>query len=73
MIRLLAHPRPTSCQQLVSLSQSYCVLPVELADGREGGGRGAKLNDRDKAFPSINHSILSGLEREGAGGGVLVE
>jgi hypothetical protein len=38
MIRLIAHPLPTSCQQLVSLSQSYCVLPVELADGREGGG-----------------------------------
>jgi hypothetical protein len=43
-----------SSQQDVSLSQSPCVLPVELSYGS-----GAKSYDREKAWPSINHSILS--------------
>jgi hypothetical protein len=42
---------------VVSLSQSSCVSPVELTNGR--GGRGAKTYDDEKAWPSINHSILS--------------
>jgi hypothetical protein len=49
-------------QQVVSLSQSSCVSPVELFDGRkdlEGGG-GAKSYDGENAWPSINHSTLSG-------------
>jgi hypothetical protein len=55
MIRLQA--RPSSRQQLVvSLSQSSCVSPVELTEG--GGG---KTYDREKAWPSINHLILSAL------------
>jgi hypothetical protein len=35
-------PHPTSPQQVVSLSNSPCVSPVELNDGRdgEGGSRG---------------------------------
>jgi hypothetical protein len=67
MIRLLAHSLlpALSYQQVVSISQSTCVLPVELTDGREGGrlggGRGAKSYDREKAWSSINHSILSDL------------
>jgi hypothetical protein len=42
MIELLYPPTsPLSLQQVVSLSQSSCVLPVELTDGRvENGGRG---------------------------------
>ncbi len=48
-------------QQLVSPFQSS-QSPVELTDGRGGGGgRGAKSNDIEKAWPSINHSILSVL------------
>ncbi len=64
MIRLLAYPLFSSVSrlQLVSLSQSYCVLPAELTEGREvGSGRGAKTYDREKAWFSINHSILSAL------------
>jgi len=36
----------------------------QLADGRgwEGGGRGAESYDRNKAWSSINHTILSGLK-----------
>jgi hypothetical protein len=62
MIRLLAHapPFPLSRQQLVSLYLSSCVSPVELTDGRGGRG-GTKLYDREKVWPSINNSILSGL------------
>ncbi len=38
-IRLLAYPHPLlSRQQVVSLSKSSCVSPVELTDGRGGGG-----------------------------------
>jgi hypothetical protein len=35
--------------------QEHVVPPLELADGRGGEGGG-----REKAWPSINHSILSG-------------
>jgi hypothetical protein len=59
MIWLLPHP--LSCQQVVCLSQSSCVSLVELTDRREVGvGGGAKPCDGEKAWPSINHSILSG-------------
>ncbi len=60
-------PSPLSHQQLVSLSQSSCVSPVELTDGRGGreeGGHGDESYDRKKAWASINHSILSGLSTE---------
>jgi hypothetical protein len=46
-------------QQLVSLSQSFCVSLVEPTAGR--GGRGAKLYDSEKDWSSINHLILSGV------------
>ncbi len=59
IIRLLAmHPSfPPSLQQVVSLSQSSCVSPVELTGGK--GGRGAKSYDGEKTRPSINNSIIS--------------
>jgi hypothetical protein len=40
MIRLLAHPLPLARQQVVSLSQSFCMSPVELSGGRDGEGVG---------------------------------
>jgi hypothetical protein len=47
-----------------SLSQYFCVSPVELTDVREGvgDGREAKSYDLRKAWPSINHAILPGVE-----------
>jgi hypothetical protein len=53
-----------SRQQAVSLSQSSCVSPVELTDGRKAGKGvgGAKSYDREKVWPSINHSILTALK-----------
>ncbi len=58
-------PLPTllSRQQVVSLCQSPCVSLVELTDrwGGEGDGRGVKSNVREKAWHTINHSILSAL------------
>jgi hypothetical protein len=64
MFRLLAHLPSLSRQQVVSLSQSSCMALVELkltGEGRKGGGgwSGAKSYDREKAWPSIKHSILS--------------
>jgi hypothetical protein len=60
---VLSTPRPPlSRQQVVSLSQPSCVSPVELTEGRWAervGGRGAKY-DGEKAWPSINNSILQG-------------
>jgi hypothetical protein len=62
MIRLLAHPLPPlSHQQVVSLSQSFSVSPVELTNVRGGGG-GAKPYEREKAWPSINLSIFSEMQ-----------
>ncbi len=49
---------PLSRHKVVSLS--FCLSPVELTD-RRGGGRGAKSYDRRKAWPSINHLILSAV------------
>ncbi len=47
-------------QQVVSLSQSSCVLPAELADRRGGGGEGgAKSYNGENAWSSINRLILS--------------
>ncbi len=49
-------------QQIVSVSQTSCVSPVELTDGIGGEGAawgGSKTYDREKVQYSINHSILS--------------
>jgi hypothetical protein len=51
---------PLSRLQVVSLSQSSCMSPVELTDGKGvGGWRGAKSYDCEKYWSSIYHSILS--------------
>jgi hypothetical protein len=57
-------PFPLSANCLSSRSQSFCVLPDQLTDWREGGGggRGAESYDRKKAWASINCSILSDLD-----------
>jgi hypothetical protein len=34
----------------------------QLFTGGEGGGRGTKSYDREEAWPSINHTILSGVQ-----------
>jgi hypothetical protein len=49
-------------QQVVSLSQSSCVSPVELMT-REGGIGGPKSIDGEKAWSCINSLILS--DRDG--------
>jgi hypothetical protein len=52
---------PLSRQQVVALSQSSCVTPVELTDGRGGEDRGgAKSYDGEKGWCSVKHSRLSG-------------
>ena len=47
------------------------MSPVELTDGRGGGGGdgGAKLFDHEKAWFAINHSIPSGETLHFSGGG----
>ncbi len=63
-------PRPThsplSYQQVFSLSQSSCVSPIQLADGRGGAGGdgGANSYAGEKAWSSINHLIPSVPYRE---------
>ncbi len=49
-----------SHMQVVSLSQAYCVSLLELIT--EEGRVWAKSFDGEKAWPSIKHAILSGLE-----------
>jgi hypothetical protein len=64
MIWLQPIPTSLSRQQIVSLSQSSCMTPVELNDGRggrAGGGEEAKSYDGEKAWSSIYHSVLSEL------------
>ncbi len=48
-----------------------CRRSILLKEDGEKGGRGAKSHDREKAWLSINHSVLSGegIGRRGAGGG----
>ncbi len=41
-------PSPLSRQQVVSLSQSSCVSPIELTDGRGGRGWGRSQNIRKR-------------------------
>jgi hypothetical protein len=60
MIWLLLHTLPLSRQQVVSPSQSSYVSLVKLTDCRGGGegGVGAKSYDGEKAWSSMNHSML---------------
>ncbi len=67
MIRLLGHPLlPIYRQQVVSLSQSFCVSLIGLTDRSTGGREGVggepnhnEYNDGEKAWPSIVRSILT--------------
>jgi len=59
-------PNPISGHQVVSLSQSYCVTPVELTDGRGGrvGGRSQiirRLKSRNlyKSFSNLWYTPFS--------------
>jgi hypothetical protein len=54
-------PTPLSRQQVVALSQSSCLSPVQhtTGEGGGGGGREAKSYEREKSLASIHYSILS--------------
>ncbi len=60
MIWLLPYPLPLSREQVVSLSPSSCVSPVELTDGGRGRGAGEEPNHMTARKPgsSINRSTL---------------
>jgi hypothetical protein len=64
MIRLLAQSLSPLLPSVTCHSFSV-FLPVELTDGRKGGVGGAKSHDREKAWSSLNHSILSGVNECG--------
>jgi hypothetical protein len=52
-----------SCQNVVSLSQSFCVSPVELTDER-GGGRGwarSQIKRLRESLALYINSLLSGV------------
>ncbi len=62
VVRLL-HPPPHSPVSIVSLflSLPVCRRSSLLTGEGGGGGGGAVTHHREKAWPTINHSILSGL------------
>jgi len=62
MIGIHASSLPLPRQQIVSLSQSSCVSPVQLTDGR-GGGRGAEIIRPQESLVlySINHNARQKL------------
>jgi hypothetical protein len=60
MIRLLAHPLPPSPVIKLSLFLSFTVELTDRIGRGKWGGRGDTLYNREKAWSSINHSILSG-------------
>jgi hypothetical protein len=51
-------PLPLSLEKAGSLSQFSCMSSVELTDGRGRRVAGAKTYEGEKAWSSINHSIL---------------
>ncbi len=55
-------PFPLSRQQVVSLSHTSCASSVHRAFWREGGGGVVKSYDKEKAWSSINYSILPGVQ-----------
>ncbi len=59
-LKSLAHKIPSSaeCQNYHSVDTLVAGQTLLLGEG--GGGRGAESYDREKAWPSINHTILSG-------------
>jgi hypothetical protein len=53
-------PPPPLPSPVSNSSLFLSLREVELTGGRGGrGGRGPESDDREKAWPSINHSILS--------------
>ncbi len=52
-------PHQLSRQKAVSLSQSSCVSPIELTEGRVKGQWVEEEPSHTKACSSINHSLLS--------------
>ncbi len=56
MIRLHVH-LPSSFLSVSYATHRKTEKERQLADER-GGGRGAESQDRKKAWPSINHSVL---------------
>jgi hypothetical protein len=58
MILLLATPLPNSRQQVVSLSQSFCVSPVQLTDGKGRGWGRRKSYYSEKVWTSINLAAM---------------
>ncbi len=71
MIRVLAHPPPPPPPvSKLSLFLSLLVYRRSrfLTGEEEGsGGRGAKSYDREKAWSSINHSLLSAVQQMDVG------
>ncbi len=60
---------PPLVSNLSLFLSSFCVSPVEPTDGRggrEGGGGGAKSYNDEKAWPSVNLSILSDARESNA-------
>ncbi len=58
----LPSARCLSFSAFLCVAGRHTVLTGESGERGEGGGggRGAKLSDREKAWSSLNHSILSG-------------
>jgi hypothetical protein len=56
VIRLLAHPFPRRLE-VTSLSQSSCVSPVGLPDGRRGEGVGVGPNNTTEESLALYKSI----------------
>jgi hypothetical protein len=58
---LAPRPPPSTVSKLsIFLSFPVRCFSVEFTDEKGGGGgRGAKSYEREKAWPSINHSIFS--------------
>ncbi len=56
----LPHPPSPDCNLSLFLNLPVCRRSKLLTGGGGGGGRGAKPYNHEKAWPSINHSVLSG-------------
>ncbi len=51
-------PHPLFRRKIFCISQSSCVSPIELTEGEGGGVGGAKSYDGEKAWSTMNNSIL---------------
>jgi hypothetical protein len=64
MIRLLPHPVPTISEIDRRHTGRMRKRDILLTEKGGGGGGGAQSCDGEKAWSSINHSILSGLNHK---------